>query len=77
MTDRCDECGLWKIKNENICPECGNIIDVSITGLCLSCECRMCNYAVATTVNKLCFCDNSKYPKSFYSKLTGCPYAQR
>lgn len=77
MTDRCCECGLWKIKKTEICPECGSIIDLNINALCLSWKCRKCNYGVSTTANKLCFWDNGKYPNEFYSKIMSCPYAQQ
>lgn len=77
MVDRCDECGLWNVKKTDSCPECGATMDLSIEGLCLSWQCRKCNYGVATTADKYCFWDEKKISKECYSKIDICPYAER
>ena len=75
MKDRCEECGFWDIPNTEKCPECGNIVDLSIDDVCMSWKCRKCEYAVAATANKLCYWDAGKYSKENYSKLDTCTYA--
>jgi len=76
MIDRCNKCGLWNVENVADCPQCGEIMDLCIAGLCLSWKCRKCDYGVATTVNKLCCTDNNKFPKDCYSKIKVCPYGK-
>lgn len=77
MIDRCDECGLWNVQKTDSCPQCGAIMDLSIEGLCLSWQCRECDYGIATTDEKLCFWDDKKISKECYSKIDSCPYAER
>lgn len=77
MIDRCDECCLWNTQKTDICPECGEMLDLSIEGLCLLWKCRKCDYSVATTVNKLCFWDNKQFSKECYSKIDVCLFAEK
>lgn len=75
--NRCNACGLWKIKIIDKCPECGDNMDLEIKDLSLSWKCRKCEYGVATTANKLCFWDNGNFSEDCYPKLDGeCPYGK-
>lgn len=76
MVDRCEECGFWNIPNTQKCPECGDIVDLSIKGVCITWICRKCQYAVASTANKLCYWDVDKHSKENFSKLDICVYAE-
>ena len=73
----CEQCGLWKSKATDLCPECHGIMDLEIEGLSLSWNCRNCDFSVATTANKLCFMNGKKYPKECYEKLSECPYSEQ
>lgn len=75
-TKRCDECGLYKCVSTDNCPECNGIMDLEISGVCLSWKCRNCDYGIAAAVNKLCVFDNGKYPKECYNKLSQCKYQE-
>ena len=37
--NRCNACGLWKIKIIDKCPECGDNMDLEIKDLSLSWKC--------------------------------------
>ena len=76
MVDRCEECGFWNIPNTQKCPECGDIVDLSINGVCIAWICRKCQYAVASTANKLCYWDVDTHSKENFSKLDICVYAE-
>lgn len=74
MNDRCADCGLWNASKTDCCPECGEVTDLRIEGVCLSWKCRSCDYAIVTTSNKLCFWDNGKFSNECYTKSQDCPY---
>lgn len=76
MENRCEICGLWKMNKTDQCPECSDVMDLTIERLSLSWKCRDCDYGVATTVYKLCTTDGKKYPKDCYEKLIECPFAE-
>lgn len=76
MENRCEICELWKMDKTDQCPECNGVMDLVIEGLTLSWKCRDCDYAIATTANKLCFWDEKKYSRECYEKLNECPYAK-
>lgn len=74
--DRCKECGLWKAPKTDKCPACGATMDMEIEGLSLSWKCRECDWAAATTAQKLCVMDDEEIKGAFYSKIKSCPYAE-
>ena len=74
MNDRCADCGLWNASKTDCCPECGEVTDLRIEGVCLSWKCRSCHYAIVTTSNKLCFWDNGNFSNECYTKSKNCPY---
>ncbi len=75
MQNRCEKCVCHKLKDTAPCDECGSIMDVNISGSCYSIKCRKCENGIATTIYRLCFYDNDKYPKEYYYNLSDCPYA--
>ena len=68
VDNRYVECGLWNTQKTDKCPECSEITDLRMEGLCLSWKCRRWDYAIATTANKLCFWDNGNFSEEYKNK---------
>ncbi len=75
MQNRCKECICRNLSKTAPCDECGDVMDVSIDGSCYSLKCRKCENGIAATVHRLCFWDNNKFSKEYYSELSTCPFA--
>lgn len=75
-SDRCVQCGLYKAETKTGCPSCGGTMEMKIEGLCLSWNCAVCGYGLATTAQKLCVVDNGRYAPECYGKCRECPYSE-